>query len=815
MKSEVKSKPKIDPNSPRVQNMLSKAYDFYLKNDLQNEDKVLDAVADLCPEALVRYTPITLYDGSPEDAAIKPKKIAPSQLEESLLDALREDNFVQARNCVIQLTRKNSPPLIKGLMAYIEEKYLKAVSLLIQAKPYTCLVVKQLAICLIVTKQWSRSYNLLVAASNNDRVPKKQRSFVLNLLATPYLRWGNTDYAIKLLSKSTELDPQNENLRSLLLRAYIANDQGKEAFEQFEVCKKLNPKTEAWKNITAFTSGDDKYFLPEMKELLDRVHLHDKKSLKIKAEIEEVDVSKGTPNRDKVTDALRSFQDEHGQLVVPVVTNAMEVYLHPEVVQYIKESSSNQRIISIDPVKGAALVFRNGVLALNDQLKAYAVQVHHNALQNAFQVAFLYKQLQDEAKMSIREIADLIGTNKDTVNNHLAFFDLPVDVQKFIMGTSKGRTNKEQPNWMDISHSFWPLIKKRAAMSDPPDVKGALAMAQMIITEDWSVTKCKQDISDADEEQRRAQQKKDLEANIKEKSTDFTITEKSGCTHRFLWMNSSKIDATIIPDNSVDMIVTSPPYLLKGMAYETAKNFSEWWGNIIRPVLDVCIRVLKPGGMMIINLADANAYAQAIINGKKNDVVEEYLVMPPVFDYLRAREVYLHARIIWERQASQVQRKRSTFSVKKHAHGTYKVIANWEYLFCYRKGKNIRKRRDDHTERMNIVNKGKRRKFIQGVWQDSRYELSRLPNVLRLEGERHECPFAPELVIDLMQMWSYKGDIVFDPFGGMGTVAYAAIEMGKRGLGGRNTIISEMLGYHVNMAKRWAGELGLTIDKPT
>jgi DNA modification methylase len=46
----------------------------------------------------------------------------------------------------------------------------------------------------------------------------------------------------------------------------------------------------------------------------------------------------------------------------------------------------------------------------------------------------------------------------------------------------------------------------------------------------------------------------------------------------------------------------------------------------------------------------------------------------------------------------------------------------------------------------------------------------------------HICPLQLDIVERLIQRYSNKGDLVFDPFGGIGTVPYCAVKMGRRGL---------------------------------
>ena len=48
--------------------------------------------------------------------------------------------------------------------------------------------------------------------------------------------------------------------------------------------------------------------------------------------------------------------------------------------------------------------------------------------------------------------------------------------------------------------------------------------------------------------------------------------------------------------------------------------------------------------------------------------------------------------------------------------------------------------------------------------------------------QNHICPLQLDIVERLIERYSNKGDLVFDPFGGIGTVPYCAVKMGRKGL---------------------------------
>ena len=76
-------------------------------------------------------------------------------------------------------------------------------------------------------------------------------------------------------------------------------------------------------------------------------------------------------------------------------------------------------------------------------------------------------------------------------------------------------------------------------------------------------------------------------------------------------------------------------------------------------------------------------------------------------------------------------------------------------------------------------------RWARGTWDDIRetdvlegYKMARED-----DDEKHVCPLQLEVVRRCVKLWSAPGELVFDPFAGIGTVPYVAVEEGRRGLG--------------------------------
>lgn len=73
--------------------------------------------------------------------------------------------------------------------------------------------------------------------------------------------------------------------------------------------------------------------------------------------------------------------------------------------------------------------------------------------------------------------------------------------------------------------------------------------------------------------------------------------------------------------------------------------------------------------------------------------------------------------------------------------------------------------------------------YASPVWMDIRQSDTLQRNSAREEkDERHICPLQLEVIQRCIELWTNKNDIVFDPFGGIGSVPYTALKLGRRGI---------------------------------
>ena len=74
--------------------------------------------------------------------------------------------------------------------------------------------------------------------------------------------------------------------------------------------------------------------------------------------------------------------------------------------------------------------------------------------------------------------------------------------------------------------------------------------------------------------------------------------------------------------------------------------------------------------------------------------------------------------------------------------------------------------------------------YASPVWMDIRQSDTLQKKSARTEkDERHICPLQLEVIQRCIELWTNPGDIVLDPFGGIGSTPYVALTLGRRGIG--------------------------------
>jgi DNA modification methylase len=232
-------------------------------------------------------------------------------------------------------------------------------------------------------------------------------------------------------------------------------------------------------------------------------------------------------------------------------------------------------------------------------------------------------------------------------------------------------------------------------------------------------------------------------------------------------------DLSWIPDASVHLVVTSPPYwTLK--KYETnAKQLGEIadynrFLDELDKVWRECARVLAPGGRICCVVGDV------CIPRKQG----RHRVMPLHADIMvRARSLGLDALtpILWFKIANGVTEAKGNgagFYGKPYQPGA--IIKNdAEYILFLRKGGEYRSP-SSIQKALSMLTRDEMRSWLRSAWVDIKGESTR---------RGHPAPYPQSLAERLIKLFSFAGDTVLDPFVGIGTTNLAAVATGRNSIG--------------------------------
>lgn len=209
------------------------------------------------------------------------------------------------------------------------------------------------------------------------------------------------------------------------------------------------------------------------------------------------------------------------------------------------------------------------------------------------------------------------------------------------------------------------------------------------------------------------------------------------------------------PDNCIDIVLTSPPYNF-GINYENTNDVNIWedYFNKLFNIFRECVRVLKDSGRIIIN------------------------VQPMFSDYIPTHHLisnfFLKEGLIWK---GEIIWEKNNYNCKYCTWGSWKSPSSpylkysWEFveIFC----KNSLKKEGDKN---NIdIDSEEFKKWVYGKWS--------IAPERNMKKYKHDAMFPEELVKRLLKLFSYKNDIVLDPFNGAGTTTKVAKQLNRKFIG--------------------------------
>lgn len=229
-------------------------------------------------------------------------------------------------------------------------------------------------------------------------------------------------------------------------------------------------------------------------------------------------------------------------------------------------------------------------------------------------------------------------------------------------------------------------------------------------------------------------------------------------------------DMSLIPDESVHLMITSPPYNVTKEYDEdlTLNEYLELLSNVFKETW----RVLVPGGRVAINIANVGRKPYIPLHAYVINIMDEI-------------GFHMRGEVIWDKGSS---------AGVSTAWGSFASASDpclrdvHEYILIFSKITN----KLEKLDRQSTIEKPDFVEWSKSIWQFSAVSAKKVG---------HPAPFPEELPSRLIQFYSYKGDVILDPFIGSGTTAIAAYNLNRHYIG------FDIASEYVELAKKKLKEI--------
>ncbi len=205
-----------------------------------------------------------------------------------------------------------------------------------------------------------------------------------------------------------------------------------------------------------------------------------------------------------------------------------------------------------------------------------------------------------------------------------------------------------------------------------------------------------------------------------------------------------------LPDNSVHLMVTSPPYNV-GKDYDDNLSLKEY-RELLKGVFKETHRVLVPGGRACINIANL---------GRKPYIPLHSFIIEDMHDL----GFLMRGELLWNK-GSSASPSTAWGTWLKANNPVLRDIHEYILVFC----KDTFTRKNPH-KRESTISKEEFLEFTKSVWS---FPAQRAGKV------GHAAPFPVELPYRLIQLYTFENEVILDPFMGSGTVCIAALKTKRK-----------------------------------
>lgn len=210
----------------------------------------------------------------------------------------------------------------------------------------------------------------------------------------------------------------------------------------------------------------------------------------------------------------------------------------------------------------------------------------------------------------------------------------------------------------------------------------------------------------------------------------------------------SSEDMSELPDESIHLMVTSPPYNV-GKTYDEDLSLEDYL-KLLKNVLKETHRVMVNGGRVCINIANV---------GRKPYIPLHSYIIQIMHDL----GFLMRGEIIWDKSAS-AGTSTAWGSFKSATNPTLRDVHEYILIFSKEDYSRLKNGKRDTIEKEEFL------EYTKSIWAFPAASAKRIG---------HPAPFPVELPLRLIKFYTFEGDVVLDPFMGSGQTAIAAIKLSR------------------------------------
>lgn len=254
-------------------------------------------------------------------------------------------------------------------------------------------------------------------------------------------------------------------------------------------------------------------------------------------------------------------------------------------------------------------------------------------------------------------------------------------------------------------------------------------------------------------------------------------------THKLILGNCMSMEE--ITDESIHLMVTSPPYFNAPFDYKGMFKSYENYLNMLRSFASETYRVLMDGRIAVLNIDDM------LVDGEKFPIVADAI---KIFQDAGFR---YRDRIVWKKPDGYLRISRRSGVILQNPYPMYFYPDNLlESIIIFQKGKFNYK---SITPEVREASKIDLKEFSKNKWYMTLWEMKNVMPGSPLEKDIAAFPY--ELPYRIIKLFSYKDETVLDPFAGSGTTMRVARDLERNSIGieinkSLVSVITEKLGFN-------------------